>query len=271
MTRTDDTLLVLRSLDSADSEVDVRSPRARADLARILGSDPDLAGGPVPRPRRRGVRAAAVAGGLAAVTAAAVALPSMAGGDRAFASWTATPSPMPPQEQADAFEACREEMQSTEMRSSGNSVNDFASELREAEGAVAERRGEWTLVVLVGDRGFSAMCVNHGSGPLFSEAMFGNVGRPVNYTAPGPRDVVAFSLGTGAHNGNELSIADGNVGSEVTGVAYHSRRHGAVRATVSGGHFALWMPGDELEHAHRGAEFEVTYRDGTTRTVTLTS
>jgi hypothetical protein len=69
----------------------------------------------------------------------------------------------------------------------------------------------------------------------------------------------------------DISLAAGTAGSDVVGVIYKSRTHDAVTATVSPGHFALWLPGDELRNASSdGVEVEVTYQDGTTETRRLT-
>ena len=44
-----------------------------------------------------------------------------------------------------------------------------------------------------------------------------------------------------------------------------------MTATLSDEHFALWLPGTELENASsNGVELDVTYRDGSTGTNTLT-
>jgi hypothetical protein len=44
-----------------------------------------------------------------------------------------------------------------------------------------------------------------------------------------------------------------------------------VKATVAKGHFALWLPGNELKDAAtNGVEVEVTYKDGTKGTRNLT-
>ncbi|MEO5852207.1 MAG: hypothetical protein ABIQ15_06805 [Nocardioides sp.] len=72
-------------------------------------------------------------------------------------------------------------------------------------------------------------------------------------------------------NAGELSLAAGTAGSDIVGVAYDSRSHGEVAATVSKGRFGLWQPGDEVEDtSSKGVEVDVTYHDGSTGTVRLT-
>ncbi|HEX4812222.1 MAG TPA: hypothetical protein VFV66_05665 [Nonomuraea sp.] len=100
--------------------------------------------------------------------------------------------------------------------------------------------------------------------------MIGSVGTPTEYAAPGPRDLVATSLGVGTMKAGDVSLAAGTAGSDIVGVIYRSRTHGHVAATVSRGHFALWLPGDEFEDASNdGVLVEVTYRGGRTGRLTL--
>jgi hypothetical protein len=43
-----------------------------------------------------------------------------------------------------------------------------------------------------------------------------------------------------------------------------------VIATVAKGHFAFWLPGNELQNAsEKGVPVDVTYRDGSTETQLL--
>ena len=264
MTRTTDMLATLRTLDPADADADPRNPRARAELERILTVDPtpsqdDTA---VKAPPRRGLRLAAAAATVATAAAAFFIVPSLVNGDRAFASWTATPTGLSAQAAADAAAWCRD----AQLDGPGAAYRD---DLRRADTAIAERRGVWTLVTLAGANGFAALCVTDESTTLFRD-WFGSVGTPADRATPGPREVVATDLGTGAADAGELSIAAGYAGEDVTGVTYYSADHGPVAATVSGGHFALWLPGDELENASRaGVQVQVTYRDGSTATLSL--
>lgn len=259
-----DLTTTLRALDPADRAVDPAGPRARAGLEAILATNPSAA--PAARaPRRPTVRRVAIVGAsVAAATAAFVVLPPLAGGDAAFATWTTAPSGLSLQEQADAAESCR-----TQQRDGAG--RDLRAELDAAVPAIAERRGVWTTVVLAGDDGFAALCIADGSARLFADAMVGSVGTPDGFAPPDPRDVVATDLGSGTMSAGDLSLAAGVAGADVVGVTYRSAEHGDVAATVGGGRFALWFPGDELTDASdAGVEVTVTYRDGTTATVRLT-
>jgi hypothetical protein len=262
-------------LDVADPPSSSGTARAAADLERILATDP-FAGGhrPPGRPAARGVgrrgaprsprgRIALAGGALAALTAGALTLPSLSGGDPAFASWTADPSGLSAQEGEQAAESCRKSQQD-------GAGADHAAELRSAWPAIAERRGAWTTVVLAGGDGFSALCITDDSRSFFAEGMTGSVGTPTDWTPPGPRELRASSLGRGALSAGDISVAAGDSGSDVVGVVYRSRVHGDVTATLSKGKFALWLPGNELDHASSdGVEVDVTYRDGSTGTSRL--
>lgn len=265
----------LRSLDAAAEHVDAGSARARTDLLGILvtSSSPDPLQQPwsspadlVARPRSaaRTTRRVALAGGvLAAVTAGVVLLPSPTGRDQAFASWTPAPQGMSAGESADAAASCRRTME--------DGPGEYGDDLSSAEPAIAERRGVWTTVVLVGTDGFSALCVTDDSTHLFAKDLIGSIGKPTSYTAPGPRALTARDLGVGTMDAGDISLAAGTAGSDIVGVLYHSRTRGDVSATVSRGQFALWLPGDELKDASsNGVEVEVTYRDGSTGTNRLT-
>jgi hypothetical protein len=265
MTRFADPLAILRTLDPADPDVDPHNPRARAELERILTIDPAQHSDRTPqKARSRRVVRLAVAASATALTAGAaiVLLPSLTTGDRAFASWTGAPAGLSAQAAVDAAADCRD----AQMDGLGA---EYGDDLRLADPAIAERRGKWTLVTLAGNEGFAALCITDQSTPLFRD-WFGSIGAPADYATPGPRDVVATDLGTGRADAGDLSVAAGYLGSDVTGVVYRSTSHGEVAATVSGGHFALWLPGDELKDAARvGVEVHVTYRDGSTATVRL--
>ncbi|GAA3439786.1 hypothetical protein [Kutzneria kofuensis] len=261
MTRTTDMFVTLRTLDPADADVDPHNPRARAELERILAVDPTL---PLDHTRakarrRRGVRLVAATATVVTAAAALVILPSLTNGDRAFASWTSRPTGLSAQAAADAGTECRD----AQLDGPGAGHHD---DLQHTDTAIAERRGEWTLVILAGANGFSALCITDESTVLF-RSWFGSLGTPVDHAASGPRDVVATDLGTGAIDAGELSVAAGYAGSDVTGVTYHSAGRGQVAATVAKGRFALWLPGDELKDASRvGVQVQVTYRDGSTAT-----
>ena len=277
MNRNHDIVLALRTLDAADGNMNPdNSKKSRADLRRILTMDLPMDRGQqhggatvltTGRPRKpsRTVLRFVVAGALAtAVAAALVALPSVTGGDPAFASWTGEPHGMTTSERADAVTTCRQEQK-------GGTNDQYADELRSAVAVIAERRGVWSTVVLASPAGFSALCITDDSTHLFGKDMIGSIGEG-STAPPRPRELTASNLGTGTMKAGDLSLAIGAAGSDVTAVSYRSRTHGLVAATVTDGHFALWFPGDELkdESATGGVTVEVTYRDASRGTRTLT-
>lgn len=265
MTRTCELETTLRSLDPADPLAAATSHRALADLHRILATDPSAGSLQPARAGRPPARRLVVAGAaLAAVCAGIVALPSLTGGDQAFASWTPAPADVSSQQRSQAAEGCRR------MQAEGAGA-DYAAQLSSARPAVAERRGAWTTVVLAGPGGFSAMCITDDSSPFFARDAIGSVGAPDDHAPPGLRELNAISLGVGTLAAGDLSLAAGAAGADVAGVVYRSPVHGEVAATLADGHFALWLPGDELAAASRdGVHVEVTYRDGSTGTTRLT-
>lgn len=267
MSRTSDIETALRALDAAEHHLRPDRARAADDLERILASGPSAptaAASGAPTPRRTGRRLALATGVLATATAAVVVLPSLSGGDQAFASWTALPEASSGEQARKAADGCRR----TQEDGPGAT---HAGELGAARAVIAERRGAWTTVVLAGSEGFSALCITDGSSPFFARDWFGAIGTPTGYAAPEPRELVATSLGVGAIGAGELSVAVGTAGTEVRSVTYRSARHGAVTATLSDGHFALWLPGDEFASSSTpGVEVEVGLADGTTTQVRLT-
>jgi hypothetical protein len=246
---------LLRQLDPADPPKAKLSKRARADLEWILSTDRR----PAATPPRRTPRAR-VALGLAAAAAVAVAVvlaPSaLRSGDTAFASWTPTASTLSATEKAHAGENCRQELSHAD------------SAAGRAPVALADRRGDWTTVVLSGDNGFTGLCVTDASTGWFREDMIGSAGVATRLHPVGARGVVATDLGTGTMAAGDISLAAGYVGPHVVGITLDTESHGIVAATVASGRFALWFPGDELENRDT-VPVDVTYADGSTATVKL--
>jgi hypothetical protein len=190
-------------------------------------------------------------------------LPSLTRSDQAYATWTAKPTSVGKTELSGAADACRDSLR-------GGAGESYRSELDAATAAVAERRGAWTLVLLAGGGGFSAVCITDESRPLFQSSI-GYIGTAREGTRPDSGSVTPDALGVGMVNSRELSVAAGAVGSDVAAITYNSVKFGPVQATVSNGHFAFWLPGDELDNASKsGTTVQVTYRDGSTATLTLT-
>jgi hypothetical protein len=245
---------LLHQLDPADSPKAELPDRARADLEWILSTRH----GPAMPPRR--TPRARVAVGLTAAAALAVAgvlAPSaLRSGDTAFASWIPTANTLSGTERAQAGESCRQELSEADPAAG------------QAHMALGDRRGDWTTVVLSGDGGFSGLCITDASTGWFRKDMIGSAGVATGLDPVGARGVVATDLGTGTMAAGDISLAAGFAGPQVAGIALHTESHGVVTATIAGGRFALWFPGDELENRDTVA-VDVTYTDGSTAPVKL--
>ncbi|GAB3917256.1 hypothetical protein GCM10011575_32170 [Microlunatus endophyticus] len=263
--RTQDITATLRSLDAAPQFADTdrvrvveRRARSWDRIQRLIAIEGPAQ--PLSRPRRRTPRRIGViVGAVIAAVAVAVAVPSVAGGgDRAFASWTRVPRPLTVQQRDAAASDCRSAL-------AGGAGADDKTDLQRSRTVIAERRGVWTTVLLAGAGGFSALCVTDDSAHLFDKAMIGSVGTPTGQKPTGSRDLTATDLGVGTIRGKSASLAAGTAGDDVVAVTYDSAVRGAVTATVSDGHFAFWLPGDELRSAATsGVTVELRYRDGST-------
>lgn len=260
---TSDLLDLVRSLDPADPPSTAPSgdgPRARADLARILATAPlpDADAGTGAGHRRPARLLVAAAAAVTVVTGGIVLAPSVVGGDAAFATWTSRPRDVVGTARADAAGSCRGELRDV-VGDGGD-----AAALDRATPAVAEQRGDWTLVLLSGADRFSGLCITDGSRRLLGD-MIGSVGT-ADVPAPGARGVVATDLGTGSLDAGDLSLVAGLAGEDVVGVAYRSADRGRVQASLGEGRFALWFPGDELSGGGP-VPLEVAYADGSTGTL----
>ncbi|WP_104179812.1 hypothetical protein [Arthrobacter sp. B0490] len=138
------------------------------------------------------------------------------------------------------------------------------------EVAIAERRGAWVTVILTGADGYEATCITDASALIRGGNMIGSSGRPIAADLA-PRALKATQLGVGqVSDDGPLSMASGQAGSDVTGITYMSIEGDEVIATVSEGHFAFWLPGDEFTTtADAGLPVIVTYTDGTTEAQNL--
>lgn len=233
---TPDTLLTaaLRQLDAAPASDLTEAERSRADaaFARIVATP---AGDAVPaepgRPRRRRRRLLA---GLGLAGAAGVAVPALfVGGGGAYGSWTPTPETLTGVAAARAGDACR-------------ASHAFPDERERV--VVAERRGEWTYVLLTGPEG-EATClmpdelVARGVRSVHDD-YFGsyNAGPPAPPVV-GPDDLEDTGAMSGSTDEGWFTWTAGYVGSDVTGVTVHTSGGLDIEASVVGNRFAAWWPG----------------------------
>ncbi len=267
----DTVMTALRDVDPAPAATLTpgQTERARLTLERVLATDPDAAAsGPAARPapsgRRRALRWA-----TPAATALALGItlwPGSAGPrDLAFTSWTAVPQRVTLDAAGEASEYCRAHL---------GEHTDAATEAatRASRVAFAERRGEWTYVMLNGDNGFQGTCLTDSS---FEEGMSGAVGTPLGYRPPGPRELVIGNCCGGGGTikdgkKNYIGEVSGYAGTQVRAITAHTAAKGEVQATVADGSFAAWWPDNDSDtRRETSISFDVTFTDGTTKQLTL--
>jgi hypothetical protein len=227
------TTAAVRDLDPAGTSVLTGAERERADatFARIVAAPVE---GPVPveanRPPRRRSRLLVALGVAGAAGVAAPAL--LFGGGSAYGSWTPRPATLSDVEGAAAATTCRAAL---DVQDRGERV------------AVAERRGDWTYVVLAGP-GTEAACLMPddlvGQDPTVREEdFFGSY----DTDAPAPPTVAPERIDeTSSMEGSTeegwFIWVEGYVGSDVTGVTVHRSSGPDIEASVVGDRFAAWWP-----------------------------
>ena len=263
----------LRDLDPAPATALTGAERERADatFARILAtpSHDEISEAPV-RPRRRWSRLLVPVG---LVGAAGAAVPALLLGGSAFGSWTPTPEPLTGAAAAEAATTCRAI---------------FAVPVQGERVVIAERRGEWTYVLLAGPQAEAACLMPEGLVDQEDPASATREGFMGSYNSdPGEAPTLARSsiIGYGGagsvptnglwHFGDDeewVSHVEGYVGSDVTGVTVHTPIGTDVEASVANGRFAAWWPSAKPSSENlevMGAwTYTVTLADGTTRQVT---
>lgn len=262
----------LRDLDPAPETAltDAEHERADATFARIVAT-PTHDPAPEPsRPRRRRTRLLASVG---LVGAAGVAVPAlMLGGGSAFASWTPTPEPLTSAEAAEAATTCR---------------MSFGVPDQGERAVTAERRGEWTYVLIAGPESSGACLMpNDLVGEPADLQTQGGFGMYSSDPWEAPRVARDGLVETGVMGGSVSTDGRwglttdeewfewtlGYVGSDVTGVTVHPPVGPDVEASLDNGQFAAWWPlpkpSSENLEAMGGWTYTVTLSDGTTREIT---
>lgn len=265
------TVSALRDLDPATTTLsDAERKRADATLERLLSSRaPDDVPATNARASRR--RRWTLIPAVALAAAAAVVMPSFVGGGSAFASWSATPTPLSTPTADAAATTCRAAL-------------DVPSTMR---AAVAEHRGGWTYVLIDGTAG-EAVClmpdelVGHSDDAVRRRGFFGSFDPdPAEAPTPDRKGVTETESASGAVSlPGRLSLGTvdgwftsvtGYAGEEVTAVTVHPPSGPDVDASLSGGRFTAWWPAGRARGDNPGVSDAWTYTvaltDGTTQRV----
>lgn len=257
---TNDTLdAALRRLDPAPAADLTEAERGRADalFARIVATPADVPAAvePVRSRQARRRNRLLVAAGLAGATG--IAVPALLGGGGAFGSWTAEPEPLSAAATAAAGTTCRAALD----------VPDLGE-----HAVLAERRGEWTYVLLAGPQS-EATCLMP-DGLVAREARNGDDDFFGSYSpdpsAPPTLHPDALEEGQsmeGSTHEGWFVWTSGYVGSDVTGVTVHTSTGLDIQASVAEGRFAAWWPSvvPDSEHPSETWSYTVHLADGSER------
>lgn len=239
------TELTEAELERADAAFDriVATP-----VDEVVPAEPD-------RPRRNRLW---VTAGLAG--AAGVAVPVLLlGGGNAYGSWTPTPEPLTDADADAAGATCRAAL----------AVPDRGERV-----VLAERRGEWTYVLLAGPQA-EAICLmpndllGNGEDPGDREGFFGSYDPDASAPlTPGPGRIDESSAMSNTTDDGEVFWVEGHVGSGVTGVTVHTSSVPDFEASVVDGRFAAWWPAVPQSSDNPEGEtwsYTVHLADGSTR------
>lgn len=254
----------LRSLDPAPARelTDAEQRRAREALERVVALQPDARDAQQPQRRPRRWSRVLIPLGAAGVAGAFPVL--LLGGGSAFASWTSEPQDLTGRAATLAAAACRDYIPS--MTDQGERV------------AIAERRGEWTYVLLTGPRA-EASCLMPSSG---RDGFATLTTDPEPAPTPEPDGIVEFESMGGSVPSQDwrpfvghdewFAWVRGYAGDDVTAVTVHPPVGPAVEASLVDGQFAAWWPAGEADGDNPGVSgawtYTLTLADGSTREVT---
>ncbi|WP_454729974.1 hypothetical protein [Cellulosimicrobium protaetiae] len=282
---THDDLTTLRGLDRAPASdlSAAEAARAAQGLDRILaGEEPGATGDRAvghlaAQARRRTVRRVGVPAGVAAVAAAAFALPFAGPAPHALASWTPEPVPLSAQDLTVLDEACRARISPER----SVTVDDVV---------LAERRGSWAAVMYLYDddaraQTLESSCVAYlPPGADEAEDVSGGTASAGDLV-PSSRGVTEGSMSQSggrpypwSRERPVLSMTNGRAGADVVAVTLRLADGTAVGSTLADGVFVAWWPGEIFDPATVGGPsgrggpepaitYEVTYTDGTVQTV----
>jgi len=237
----------LRSLDAAAASLTAEErERAESTLERIVATAPTTGAPqpPAPAPSRRALRRvwrrlALVPAGALVLIAGSVVFQGVGDDNAAYASWTATPTFVTGDDLDAAQSACRDELNRLA----------YPIDAYRAELALAERRGDHVVVLYhTDDPDMSAHClVRNPPGSADADVVNSGAGGSSGPALKAPPRSFTQGPISGPLIGYEgVSITDGAVGEEVTGVTIHAGAF-TVEASVQNGRYAAWWPGPAFE------------------------
>jgi hypothetical protein len=242
-----------QALRAAAESVDrgrAHRPAAQDLLNRVVAT-PRVAP-PVSRParNRRGRWALAGVAAAAVVTAASLVLPGPGGDRQAYASWTATPAALSPDDTAALAREC--------VRGHLTGYGYRLDDLDRARKILGERRGAYGYVA-VATPAWTAGCFRDEAGAVHAGSM---MEAPVTDAQLG-RTGVEMQGWSQLRTGEGFArLMSGHLGRDVVGVDIAIPGGRTVRATVEDRYFVAWYPeaGDE----QRPTTLTLRLRDGRT-------
>lgn len=263
-------LRVLRTMDPAPGFTPDGEARRRYEtgLQQILATDPSAGAGnqagrsrPAPHRQHRHARWIAVPAVAAVLAAAVVLVPNLLSAEDAYASWTPVPEALSAADLTTTEDACREQ----------------GLDIESPTLDIAERRGEWVVLLYAGANDTSANCLAHvpvGSDRAGDVATMGNGGRgalPVgDQFTQGPISEYNDHRPLITRPRPTVSLTHGDIGENVAGVTIHTADGQRVEASLKGGRYVAWWPGTAFGSEVEGnggpapdLSYTITLRDGT--------
>ncbi|MGE9351046.1 hypothetical protein ACQP60_16390 [Isoptericola variabilis] len=254
---------MMAELADLDPARDLRAPGRPDDdaLQAILGTARRAT--PMRRRARPAVLAGAAAAGVVAVAGAA-AVVWWPAPQAAYASWTAVPATVTPAAAEADVQQCESVAHGITEGEDGPHVEDVP-----ISPVLAERRGDYTYVLLAGD-GATGECLVTTRASGATDVVGGDAVLASVADEPGARDVTTVGAGTASWSEGDtgdgaLTSAYGRVGADVASVSVVTTAGERVEATVQDGWWAVWAPGE----ASLRTTAELTFSDGATAEVAV--
>lgn len=249
----------LQALDPARDDSGPRASSQDTALHHILNSPRDRSDEAlVPR---RGSRPTAVASVLAALVLALGAVVWSLAPGQVYATWTPSPEPVSPELRQEVLATCP--MVAHEVVGEGEDADVMQVSL---EPVLIDVRGDHTYVISADEAGRYAECfVTHQDGEVRALAAT-DAGQPAALPMTAAEGITVLQSGTSEWSQEDdevpgaLTSAFGYAGDDVARVVLRTEAGEQVQATVEGGWWAAWAPGDDAFER----QISVVGEDGTT-------